>query len=327
MAGLGNRAARLERGVPGMIPGADRIVNRLFARLHTPRIPKNRLPEVYEDLVNRLNSWSRATRESAEKQLATLSPIGLAQAAPTAIHGQRMSAWRFRRCMQFLVCPMLGMLISGWVWNIEVLANHGTMIAMPLALGNISFSVPSRASRAVARACKQVQGEDSLQVALALLESWAGRDVNRTMPTTSADMTFQKDACEAIRSGLDRIASKEAQSLTISQQSAIVWLLYSPLAEPELTVAALRVVEYFGGRDELPVVEKLTSVRTSNPERRSLVTAAEVCLDALRLRLEQRRNHDTLLRPATGDKSDRLLRPADYAATTESQLVRPVDAS
>lgn len=283
---------------------------------------------MYEDLVNRLNSRSRATRETAENQLATLSPAGLAQAGRIAIQMQRSRTSRLRR---FVILPWaiftLACLFIGSVYQVDLCNKLVATLAFPFSCVNIWIYSPSRASRAIARACRQVETLETPAVALALLESWMGRDTIRGWQLITPGLEFQTDAERVITSGLSNLSTERIMALTSTQCKAIAWLLKSPFTNAPLTHVALRILSMAGGRDELSAVRKLTTVAGVR-QRKEIADAARACAEAMQQRLDNRRDEDTLLRPAiAAESADVLLRPLTAGSTTDSQLVRPVDVS
>jgi hypothetical protein len=282
---------------------------------------------VYEDLVNRLNSRSRAIRETAERQLATLSPSGLAEAARTALKLQKDRARRNRLIGSVGLIPLAMCMVFGCLYDNEHMQHLGTLLMWLMGVCGIWLYAPTRASRAVARTCRQVNEEQSSEVALALLESWAGREVKRAMPLISASMVFQSDAAQVILNGLNGLTTSQIAALSPSQVEAVAWLLKEPLADTKLTREALRVLALSGGRRELPMAQKVARIAATNTTRRAVSEAAQACVTSILLRLENDRNQDTLLRPAAVHESGRLLRPAASVPSEESQLVRPVDVS
>jgi hypothetical protein len=212
---------------------------------------------------------------SAERQVASLSPVELAIVASTAIQVQRAKMRRYRRVIGWLIVPILGLLAWGWFHHNDSLKNLSSYLGLPAGLASIWMTIPSRASRAIAKQCRLIEDHNRSAVALALLESWPDPYVNRAMASTSADVAFRADVSETVRCGLNALTHEQISSLTSAHRSGLVWLLKAPMADPDLTISVLRVLESVGGAHELPIVRRVAALRQSNKKREQIVIAAQ----------------------------------------------------
>lgn len=98
----------------------------------------------------------------------------------------------------------------------------------------------------------------------------------------------------------------------------------------DLIVALLGALEQIGDRAALPIVEQLAALPVSTPEGRRVQKAAQECLPALQLLVEERRTEEELLRPAEAEeaRANELLRASRSGTDTEpTELLRAGESS
>jgi len=135
-----------------------------------------------------------------------------------------------------------------------------------------------------------------------------------------------KMAAQLLTRLLPRFRASDAKLLTDGQHTALLRTLNRTNATPEYFVAVLKALEQIGDARALPVVESLATGRRATIAPRRVQAAAQDCLPFLRVRCDQQRASQTLLRAsdAAGMQTDTLLRPAQGGGTTEAtELLRP----
>ncbi|MCS6777209.1 MAG: hypothetical protein RMJ43_08125 [Chloroherpetonaceae bacterium] len=157
--------------------------------------------------------------------------------------------------------------------------------------------------------------------------------LTETLETSDRDLRHVVQ--QALPGLLRRLQASDAHLLDAHQRKILNRLLRRARQEKntELALAVLKAYEQVGDASALPEVERLASVPDPKDARfRQVVEAARECLPYLKVRVEQERASQTLLRasnPAHTDRaaSDALLRPAQEAgATLPEELLRATDA-
>lgn len=172
--------------------------------------------------------------------------------------------------------------------------------------------------------------------AMVLFERWESRDtlleriarhndVLGVGPLIEAltwhDRGIQRAARRALIRLLPQMHASDASVLTARQRERLFVAMTG--SSVDLTLAALRALEQIGDHHALPVVEALATGRSQTARRDWRVQeAAQACLPFLRLRAEQHRASQTLLRASgiSEVSTDGLVRPAD---PPEDNLLRP----
>jgi len=134
-----------------------------------------------------------------------------------------------------------------------------------------------------------------------------------------------KMAAQLLTRLLPRFRASDAKLLTDGQHAALLRTLNRANATPEYFVAVLKALEQIGDARALPVVESLATGRRATSAPRRVQAAAQDCLPFLRIRCDQQRASQTLLRAsdAAGMQPDTLLRPAQGVGPTEAtELLR-----
>lgn len=94
--------------------------------------------------------------------------------------------------------------------------------------------------------------------------------------------------------------------------------------ESAYLIAILRALEQIGAREDLRPVELLADGQSDTWQELQVRDAARACLPRLRERIKQRKESGLLLRPASGDAPEQLLRPANSGGDPDpTQLLRP----
>jgi hypothetical protein len=279
-------------------------------------------------LLARLRSRRSDVRESAERELLDLGPIAVDMLLRT-LEAERPKRVRNRRIALalvavFAVAALVGALTPGHGFQINI-GQIWVVFALLAAT-----SVQRNAARALARfSDKRAVG--ALSEAL---------DYH--------DKQVRESAAEALVRLLPTLNASDHALLSYDERRALDRAI-TRLGATRLALAALRAYEQIGDAESLAVVERMaygkvqplrSDVRplvrglsfgivawaSRGPLEPAVVAEARAVLPALRVRAEQVRAAQTLLRPVEANPGDgTLLRPAEPAAPTEDALlVRPV---
>jgi len=135
-----------------------------------------------------------------------------------------------------------------------------------------------------------------------------------------------KMAVQLLTRLLPRFRASDAKLLTDGQHAALLRTLNRANGNPDYFVAVLKALEQIGDARALPVVESLAAGRRATVAPRRVQASAQDCLPYLRIRCDQQRASQTLLRAsdAAGMQPDTLLRPAQGVGKAEAiELLRP----
>ncbi len=137
------------------------------------------------------------------------------------------------------------------------------------------------------------------------------------------DKEIRAEAVDALMGQLPRLKASDSRLLNDDQRA----VLYKQLRgkNTKLILAILESLEQIGDAKAIPPVESLAGNAGSESRDSQIAASAKACLPALRLRAEQERASQTLLRPTTneGAESEILLRPmANAQDTPAEQLLR-----
>ncbi len=144
-----------------------------------------------------------------------------------------------------------------------------------------------------------------------------------TVMTTSLNAQAREVAKDALLKLLPRLDAPTYRGIEPGDRQAARELLAST-DNVALAVALLRAVERVSDVEALPAVRRLAESPATDPR---VLEAARSCAAFLEEAARQKRDAETLLRPADGAPTDTLLRPAGGAPTEPAeQLLRPADA-
>jgi hypothetical protein len=193
------------------------------------------------------------------------------------------------------------------------LPNHYLIQSAVISLV-VTFALSFRGLFRLKRIMHELADVSDLRIAGPLLEIAALEDGSaKTIP------------CLLLTQLLPRFRASDAKLLTETQHAALLRMLGRNDTAPEFFVAALKALEQVGDARALPVVENLALGRRFTADQRRVQAAAGDCLPYLRIRCDQQRASQTLLRAssASGAPVDTLLRPArGVGATDTSELLR-----
>lgn len=151
----------------------------------------------------------------------------------------------------------------------------------------------------------------------------------------TSDQDLRRVVQQALPGLLRRLQASDAHLLDAHQRKILNRLLRRARQEKnkELVLAVLKACEQVGDASALPEVERLANMPDpKDAPFRQVVQAARECLPYLKVRVEQERAGQTLLRASGPEQtittaSDALLRPAQEAGTTlPEELLRSTDA-
>ena len=149
------------------------------------------------------------------------------------------------------------------------------------------------------------------------------------MSTQSEDLKMSAQIRGAAYRALDRLLprlTREDGALVNDYHRKILRKFAS--SEPGLAVPTLKAWEQIGGKEELPIVEKLAKGDIFSQDTPKIRNAAADCLPYLRVNVEAEKQRETLLRASSQSEENEsiLLRPA--ASTQDGvdyQLLRPAE--
>ncbi|MCW3098404.1 MAG: hypothetical protein JWL77_4022 [Chthonomonadaceae bacterium] len=156
------------------------------------------------------------------------------------------------------------------------------------------------------------------------------------------DRKIHAIAIESLIELLPRLTASDIDLLNAEQRTLLCWKLSSPpnrfdgnlrplsqtAYEQQIAfrIAILQAFAQVGDSRALPIVERLARGETKTEEQKRIQKAARECLPLLKLRIEQQRSIQTLLRASDASHADpeTLLRPMKGAQETHpEQLLRP----
>jgi hypothetical protein len=91
--------------------------------------------------------------------------------------------------------------------------------------------------------------------------------------------------------------------------------------QTDIRVSILKALGKIGDASSLPIVRQLAEGKSVTDSGKAIRQAARECLPLLEERVEKLKRGETLLRPATNDNSDPLLRPAHSSQEEDSELL------
>ncbi|MCW3055027.1 MAG: hypothetical protein JWN14_4197 [Chthonomonadales bacterium] len=181
--------------------------------------------------------------------------------------------------------------------------------------------------------CREVILQDDVHNVGLLVDALTMRyeNINQTVMDALIELLPRLQANDADllnaeqRARLSSILSKSnIAKRSVTDHRASTQAIYSRLIS--FRVAILQAFEHVGDSSALPIVEKLTRQEAKTVEQRRIQEAAQECLQALRLRVQQERDPKTLLRAAgsANTETETLLRAAtNTQETPPEQLLRP----
>jgi hypothetical protein len=271
---------------------------------------------MHETLLRQLNSRSRKVREAAIRQALALPPEELLQLADTEARAFERRKKRLERLLPGAALILLAFFVvsrirSGKGFDFDFWVMRCIQIPSILFLAY----QPTRARCNLATILAQSTDLRLVGPALTLLADSALKDKTKNSLLVMLGRL------------LPQMNIEQATSLTEKQRHALLVPLESPYNDINMTLAILKTLEQIGDEKAIPVVESVANRFVMIPRELPVYEAAQACLPYLRLRAEQTKQAQTLLRASdasTVTTPDVLLRPA-MATSSEipsEQLLR-----
>jgi hypothetical protein len=283
----------------------------------------------YYTLIKSLNGWNAASRKAAKAQLKELTPGQLVMLTNVEIDVRRRLYNLYNApfrivCLLFSLCLIYTINSSGYRYMPVLRTFHGDLLfyIYPLLLATTLIQGSSRARKAIAHIIENTENPEFVQPALEVLSK------SQTLRRAFSKKSPPVEA--SLRTALKRLLPKfqygQLDSWTTRQKHALFIPFIEPMFDPELTICMLNTLQQVGDESALLPVERLTKLGGIGPESR-VRAAAEECLAALRVKVEQGRDASRLLRPVLTpeDQAAMLLRPAIGATTAAESLLRVIE--
>lgn len=280
-------------------------------------------------LLARLGSRNTDVRETAKREAQALLPKDLA--VLIGLEAARNDRWQVRACVGTLLALVLIqvplVVVLKW-FGIHLGGGLGGLIGpfAVLCFGYLNWGQMPRARRCLKEIVEMTEDAGYVTAALSLAHT--------------GSVAVRLSVNILLLRLLPQVRKDETDAWTSDQRKALLVPLVMPITNVDLTLCILKSLEQIGGDWALPAVRKLANMKTevavwdkiprmSTEEqlrRRMMIReAAETCLPFLEMRVEEKRQAETLLRASDSATSpEMLLRPMETSAaeTPPDQLLR-----
>lgn len=296
-------------GEPAIQLVLDELVKQQSSRKRAAMVLNRIGPPAVDSLVKLLEHKDTSIRDAAVQALSGIET----EAASSALHDALRSAIiagkkaKRDRLFAYAAIPVYFGLLSA----IYHLFHIESSFFLPLTYGG-GFLSASRAFDATRSRRNTLQGLQKTATPQMMGAFAACLD--------DSDKEVRLAAAEALKQLLPRVQASDRQYISPAEMDTLLKHLEDQ--DYRLTLSILKALEQIGDEKALPKVEHIAEAKSGYLA--DVVIAAQECLPFLRLRAEQSRQANTLLRASEAATApEMLLRPAAEASSEPTQLLRP----